>query len=180
MKEKRTQDNNTGCVIVLFIIFLLVFLPILIGLVSNNIEKSKQQKHEETLIAEGKVKTHNEVINEIVEIFKNRDEENLKEYLSEDFVYYKSKENIENKYVNYFFNDLDIYTTNYEIEKRGNSIEDKETYKIYWNVVEENKKNGIDKTSQYYCLQTITVILERTVKEDEITYEIERIILKNK
>lgn len=180
MKEKQTQDNNNSLLIVLFIIFLLIFLPILIGLVSNNIEKTKQAKHEETLIAEGKVKTHNEVINEIVEIFKSRDKEKIKEYLSEDFVYYDNN-NVEHKYITSFFEELKIYSSIYESERRGDiNQDDRATYRIYWNVVEENKKRGVDKTSQYYCLQTITVMLERVVKEDKITYEIEKIILKEK
>ena len=63
------------------------------------------------------------------------------------------------------------------MDERENSIEDKATYRIYWNVVEENKKNGIDKDSEYYCLQKITIILKRIVKEDIITYDIEKIIL---
>lgn len=176
MEKGNNEKNTTGCLIVFLIAFLLIFLPILIGMIANNINTSNQAKHEMKLIEEGKVKTHNEVINEIVEILKNRDEKKLEEYLADDFIYYKSKENIENKYVNYFFNDLDVLVSNFEIENTQDAIGDNEAYEIYWNVIEKNKEYGIDKNSNYYCLQKIRIILEKVVKE-EITYEIERIIL---
>lgn len=88
MGIEKTKNDTTHYLIVFLIIFLLIFLPILIGLVSNNIEYTNQSKHEEKLIKEGKVKTHSDVINEIVDILKKRDEEKLKEYLSSDFNYW--------------------------------------------------------------------------------------------
>ena len=179
-KGKISKNDGTGCSIVLFIIFLIIFVPILIGLISNNIEKSNQAKHEAKLIEEGKVKTHNEVINEIVEILKNKDEKKLKEYLATDYIYYDN-DNIEHKYISSFYEDLNIYTASCEIERRGDTnSNDWATYRIYWNIVEENKKKGIDKTSQYYCLQTITIMLRKVIKQNEITYDIEKIILKDK
>lgn len=182
-KQKEIQINRNsgiGCSIVLFIVFLIIFIPILIGLISNNIETSNQAKHEAKLIEDGKTKTHNQVINEIVERLKNKDEGKLKEYLADDFIYYDN-DNIEHKYISNFCEDLNIYTTSCEIERRGDiSANDWATYRIYWNIVEENKKNGIDKTNQYYCLQTITIMLRKVVKENEITYEIEKIILKDR
>lgn len=179
-KSQINKNDATGCAIVFFIIFLIIFVPILIGLVSNNIEKLNQTKHEAKLIEDGKVKTHNEVINEIIEILKNNNKEKLKEYLANDFVYYDNN-NMEHKYINSFFEDLKIYSTIYEIERRGDtSTNDWATYRIYWNVVEENKKKGIDKTNQYYCLQTITIMLRKVIKENEITYEIAKIILKDR
>jgi len=181
-QNKQTNNNATGCVIVFFIIFLIIFVPILIGLVSNNIEKSNQTKHEAKLIEEGKTKTHDEVINEIVEIFKNKnkDKEKLNGYLATDFIYYDN-ENIEHKYISSFFEDLNIYTTSCELERRGDtSSNDWATYRIYWNVVEENKKRGIKRQEHGYCLQTITIMLKKTIKQDIITFEIEKIILKDK
>lgn len=175
IKENNKKSINSY-LIVFLIVFLIIFLPILIGLISNNIKVSNQEKHEEKLIEEGKTKTHNEVINEIAEILKNKDKEKIKDYLAIDYTYYDNN-NIKHKYISSFFDDLTIYTTDYEIEKRGNDLKDEETYRIYWNVVEENKKKGIDKTSQYYCLQKITIMLKKVVKENEITYEIERIVL---
>ena len=182
MKEKSQKKdfiNNkkgNGCIIVFFIIFLIIFVPLLIKLVSNNIEDSNKAKHEATLIEEGKVKSASDVINDIMEILKSKDEAKLEEYLSEDFVYLDNDRN-QSKYINSFIDDLTIYSTSYEIERRGNDIKDKETYRVYWNVVEKNRDNGIDKTSQYYCLQQITIMLVRVVKEDIITYDIEKIIL---
>lgn len=183
MKEKQEQfqsnkSNGSGCAIVLFVVFLIIFLPILIWLISNNIENSNKLKHEQQLIQEGKVKSDNEVINEIVNVLKYRDENKLKEYLSENIIYYDN--NIEYKYLsNSFWYDLKyLVKDEYDIEKRGNDIKNQETYRIYWNVVEQNKSLG--RTNEYYCLQTITIVLNRIVKKDIITYEIEKIILKNR
>lgn len=176
MEKGNNEKSTSGCLIVFFMVFLLIFLPILIGLLSKDIKVSNQEKHEAKLIEEGKTKPHNEVINEIAEILKNKDKEKIKDYLAIDYTYYDNN-NIEHKYISSFFNDLTIYTTDYEIEERGNDLKDEETYRIYWNVVEDNKKKGIDKTSQYYCLQKITIMLKKVVKENEITYEIEKIIL---
>ena len=81
MGIEKTKNDATHYLIVFLIIFLLIFLPILIGLVSSNIEYTNQSKHEEKLIEEGKVKTHSDVINEIVDILKKRDEEKLKAIL---------------------------------------------------------------------------------------------------
>lgn len=179
MKKENNEKSVTGCLIVFLIVFILIFLPILIGLISNNVKVSIQEKHEAKLIQEGKTKTHNETINEIIEILKNKDKEKIKDYLTTDFTYYDN-DNIEHKNISSFLDDLSIYTTSYEIEKRGDtSSDDLATYRVYWNIVEENKKKGIDKTNPYYCLQKITIMLKRVVKENEITYEINQIIVKN-
>lgn len=176
--KKNNEKNKTGCLIVFLIVFLLIFVPILIVLVSNNIEKSSQTKHETKLIEEGKIKTDNDVINEIIEILKNKDEDKLKDYLSENFMYSDNDRN-QSKYIHNFINDLNyLVEDNYDIEKRANDLEDEETYRIYWNVVEQNKNLG--RTNQYYCLQKITIILKRIIKQDIITYEIEKIILTGK
>ena len=148
MEEKQqiqaNKNNGSGCAIVLFIVFLLIFAPMLIGLISNNIETSNQAKHEAKLIEYGKTKTHNQVIDEIVEMLKNKDAGKLKEYLADDFIYYDN-DNIEHKYISSFFEDLKIHTTSYEIERRGDiSANDWATYRIYWNIVEENKEEVIE------------------------------------
>lgn len=177
--QKRCFINNkkgNGCIIAFFIIFLIIFIPLLVQLISNNIENSNKAKHETALIEEGKVKSASDVMDEIMEILKSKDEVKLEGYLSENFTYFDNDGN-NSKYINSFIDDLAIYSTSYEIERRGNDIKDKETYRVYWNVVEKNRDNGIDKTSQYYCLQKITIMLTRVVKEDIITYDIEKIIL---
>lgn len=179
MKKGNDKKNTYGYLIIFLIIFLLIFLPILVGLISNNINASNQAKHEAKLIEEGKTKTHNEVINEIIELLKNKDNENLREYISNDFVYYDN-DNIAHRYISDFLQDLKILSSTYEIERRGDTnLNDLATYRIYWNIVEENKKRGIDKTNSYYCLQKITIMLKRVVKEDIITYEIQKIVLNN-
>lgn len=147
----------------------------MIGLISNNIKSSNKEKHEALLIEEGKIKTDSEVINEIIEILIERNGRKLEEYLSYEFVYVDNDRH-ESKYVGSFWTDLNyLVEDNYDIEKRANDIKDEETYRIYWNVVEQNK--GLGRANQYYCLQKITIILEKIVKEDIITYEIEKIIL---
>jgi len=183
MEEKQVQTNKgngSGCAIAVFVVFLIIFVPILIGLITNNIESSNQAKHEAKLIEEGKTKNHNEIINEIIEILKNKDEKKLKSYLAEDFIYY-DKDNIQHKYLDSFIRDLQIYSSSYDVERRGDTHENTTaTYWIYWNVVEINKNNGLDKSDINYCLQRIYIYLKRVVKEDKITYEIEKIILKNR
>lgn len=177
-QSQGNKNNGNGCAIILFIVFLIIFVPILIGLISNNIKSSNKLKLEQQLIQEGKVKSDNEVINEIVDILKNRDENKLKGYLSKNITYYDNN-NMEYKYLSSsFWSNLKyLIKDEYDIEKRENDIKDQETYRIYWNVVEQNKSLG--RTNQYYCLQTITIVLNRIVKKDIITYEIEKIILKN-
>lgn len=171
IEEKK--NGGTGCAIVFFIIFLIIFVPILIGLISNNIEKLNQTKHEAKLIEEGKTKTHDEVINEIVEILKSRKEIELKKYLSDDFKYFNN-ERAESKFIDNFFKDLKYLVENrYDIEKRGNDIKNQETYRIYWNTNNLVK----ERADRLYCLQKITVVLNRAIKEDIITYDIEKIIL---
>lgn len=176
-KENQPQKTNKTGYLIAFIIVLVVFIPFII-VVSQSVESLNNSKHESKLVEEGKTKTHNEVINEVIEILKGKDENKLKSYLAEEFKYYDN-DNEEYKYTGKFFRDLDIFFTSYEIEKRGDiNRNDFATYRIYWNIVEENKKNGIKQGEHGYCLQTITIMLKRVVKQEEITYQIEKIILK--
>lgn len=175
-KKAYKRKNGVGCCIVVLILVAIIFVPIIVGTISSTIQSSKAEKHEQQLIEEKKVKTAEEVIYELAEIFKNKDESKIKEYLSEDFSYYDN-ENIKHKYPSSFFKDLKVLTSSYDIERRGNSIQDEETYRIYWNVVELNKKWG--RESEYYCLQRIEVMLKREIKENVITYEVEKLVLKN-
>jgi len=178
--DKNNQNNKNsglGCLILVLILVAFIFVPLIVIPISQNIENSNKEKHIEQLTKEGKVKSSNDILNEIIEIFKNKDEEKLREYLSDDFLYY-DENNIEHKYASDFFMSLQ-FLMSYEIEKRDNSIQDEETYRIYWNTVEQNIKNGIIKGEYGYCLQTITIVLKKVVKQDVITYEIERIMLKD-
>ncbi len=174
--KQDKKSNGLGRCIVVLILVTIIFVPIIVGTISNSIQSSKAEKHEQQLIEEEKVKAAEEVIYELAEIFKNKDENKIKEYLAEDFSYYDN-ENIKHKYPSSFLKDLNVLTSSYDIEKKENSIQDEETYRIYWNVVEVNKKWG--RESQYYCLQRITVILKRVIKENIITYEVEKLVLNN-
>lgn len=175
-KEIQEQKNGKVVYLILFIIFIVVLIPF-ISIASQSTENLNKSKHEAKLVEEGKTKTQDEVINEIIEILKNKDKDKMKSYLSENFKYYDN-DNKEYKYADNFLKDLDIYFTSYEIEQRGNDIKDEVTYRIYWNVVEQNKENGVKQGERGYCLQTLTIMLKRVVKQDEITYQIEKIILK--
>ena len=179
MNKKNSKNEIWIFVLVILIIVSIMAGSIIIGTISNSIKSSTESKHEEMLIKDGKTKTSNEVIDEIIELLKNKNESELEKYLSDNFIYYDNN-NYGHKYLSYFLDDLGIYTTSYEIERRNDTFQDDiATYKVYWNVVEENKNKGIDKTNQYYCLQKIAVILRRIVKQDIITYEIEKIVLIN-
>lgn len=59
-----------------------------------------------------------------------------------------------------FLENLENYE-DYMIEKRGNSIDDEETYRIYW--------NGLNYSNSS---QIIDLYMRKKVKKDEITYEI--------
>lgn len=180
MEEKEQNKNQgTGCIIAFFIVFAIIVIPMMISMISSSVKDVRETNHKSQLISEGKEKNSNEVINEIIEILKNEDESKLKEYLTDNFLYYDNN-NISSKYTSSFFRDLKILYSTYEIERRGDtSSNDWATYRIYWNVVEENKKNGVNRAEIGYCLQTITIMLKKVVKQDSITYEIEKIILKN-
>lgn len=174
--EEKKNDNKVVWIVgaATLVLILIAFVP---GLVEDkqNLDLLKQ---EEKLLKEGKNISSGDIINEIAEILKNEEGEKLESYLSNSFLYYND-ENKESKYVKNFLDDLRIYTSSYDIEKRGNSIKDEETYRVYWNTVEKNVKNGVKRGEHGYCLQTVTIILKKAIKQDIITYEIKEIILKN-
>lgn len=178
MQKKQIKTNTSninGGLIVFFIIFLLILLPILIGALSNNIETSNQAKHESKLIEEDKVESADTIINQITDILKNRDKEQINQYLSDDFIYYNN-DNIKSKFISGFWNELKYYTGKHYIEQRGDtSNEESKTFWIYWDIPEQIEyKQYAD-----YSLQKICIYMKRVVKEDSITYEINQIILKN-
>lgn len=180
-KENNNQTNENsgnGCAIALLVIFLIIFIPVMIAIFSSNTETSNKEKHIQQLTEEGKEKTSDEVINEIVKIFKDRNEGKLKEYLAESFNYIDN-ERYESKYTSDFWKDLKyLVEDSCETERRGDIHQDEMVnYWVYWNVVEENKKRGINRAESTYCLQKITITLRKVVKDNEITYEIEKIIL---
>lgn len=169
---KKKQDNKSVWITggIILAIILLIFIPEII----KGKKKLDTVKREYNLIQEGKVKNDNEVINEIIDILRNRDKDKLEQYLKDDFVYINN-DNYESKYISGFWNDLKYFTGKYYLEKRENSIKDEETYWIYWDIPEEL---AYEQYSQY-SLQRIFVYLKRTVKENVITYEINKIILRD-
>lgn len=173
--SQKSKKEGLGCYIALLILVIIIFAPVIINLISNSIKNSIEVKHEEKLIEEGKTKTDSEVINEIIEIFENRDKEKINQYLSEDFIYYNN-DNIKSEFISGFWSDLNYYTGKYYIEPRGDtSNQENKTFCIYWDIPEQIEY----KQYSQYSLQKICIYMKRIVKEDIITYEIEKIILTN-
>ncbi len=170
---EKNKKNDNKIVWIIGTIVLIVILIIFIVDLSNSKKELDTAELEYNLIQEGKVKSSDNVINEIVAILKNRDEEKLTNYLTEDFSYINNSR-YESKYINEFWNDLQyLVDSNYDIEKRENSIETEETYFIYWNT------NNLvtDRTDNLYCLQKIRIYLRKLIEQNHITYKIYRIIL---
>ena len=92
--------------------------------------------------------------------------------MADDFIYIDNN-NYKSEYIDNVLRDLDYLVTNYDTEKRNNSIKDEETYYIYWNI----NKMVKERTDELYCLQKIRIYLKRTVGLDDITYKIYKIIL---
>lgn len=172
--ENDNRENKNFIIIigiVLIVIILIIFLP---GIIKEQ-KKLETSKLEYKLLQEGKTINSDEIIKEIVEILKDRDEEKLKEYLSSDFKYWNNN-NIESKYIYNFWSDLKFYTGKHYIEERGDTLnQENKTFWIYWDIPEQLEY----KQYSQYSLQKICIYMRRIVKEDIITYEITQMILKN-
>ncbi len=176
--KNNSNTNETGCLIGVLILVLIIFVPMIVSPIIQQFDISNSEKHEAKLIEEGKVKSADTVINEFTQIIKNREKEKVKNYLTNDFTYIDNNR-YETKYIEdyNFWNDLKLLTSTYDIEKRGNSIKDEATYRIYWNVVGNNKNE--DRASRYYCLQKLDIFLRKVVEEEQIIYKIYKIRLTN-
>lgn len=168
------RNNNSNKVVwitglIILILVLLLFIPKLV----DDKKELDELEYERQLIQEGKVISDTEVINEIVNTLKERKEEQLNSYIATDFTYINDN-GIESNSLYNFWNDLDyLVEDNYDIEKRGNSIQNEETYFVYWNT--NNKV--IDRNDNMYCLQELRIYLKKVVETDRITYKVYRIIL---
>ena len=164
--ENDNRENKNFIIIigiVLIVIILIIFLP---GIIKEQ-KKLETSKLEYKLLQEGKTINSDEIIKEIVEILKDRDEEKLKEYLSSDFKYWNNN-NIESKYIYNFWSDLKFYTGKHYIEERGDTLnQENKTFWIYWDIPEQLEY----KQYSQYSLQKICIYMRRIVKEDIITYE---------
>lgn len=170
----NSERNNSNKVVwitglIMLILVLLLFIPKLV----DDKKELDELKYEGQLIQEGKVVSDTEVINEIVNILKERKKEQLNSYITADFTYVNNN-GIESNSLYNFWNDLDyLVEDNYDIEKRGSSIQNEETYFVYWNT--NNKV--IDRNDNMYCLQELRIYLKKVVETDRITYKVYRIIL---
>ena len=170
LNKDSNKNEGIGCSIILLIIVAVIFIPIIF----NTLNEYKEINREQKLIEEGKIIYPDTIVNEFIEILKNRDEQKLKEHISNDFIYYDDNNN-ESKFISEFWKDLKYFTGKYYLEKRENSIQGEETYWIYWDIPEQITK---EQYSQY-SLQRIYVYMKKITKEDIITYQINKIILKD-
>ena len=173
VNSERNNNNSNKVVwitgLIILILVLLLFIPKLV----DDKKELDELKYEGQLIQEGKVVSDTEVINEIVNILKERKKEQLNSYITADFTYVNNN-GIESNSLYNFWNDLDyLVEDNYDIEKRGSSIQNEETYFVYWNT--NNKV--IDRNDNMYCLQELRIYLKKVVETDRITYKVYRIIL---
>lgn len=173
-KIKIEKGQGFGCAIAIFIVALIIMIPVIINTVKDNREYTQKLALENKLIHEGKVVSSQEIIEKFVAVIKNREQSNLDAYLSKDFTYIDNSSK-NSKHIEYFWNDLKYSVAPHYIERRNNSIENEETYFIYWNIPE-----GIEKAEYLqYSLQRIFVYMRKVVKENEVTYEIYKVILKD-
>lgn len=169
--SERNNSNKIAWItgLIILILVLSLFIPKLV----DDKKELDELKYEGQFIQEGKVVSDTEVINEIVNILKERKKEQLNSYITADFTYINNNE-IESNNLYNFWNDLDyLVEDNYDIEKRGSSIQNEETYFVYWNT--NNKV--IDRNDNMYCLQELRIYLKKVVETDRITYKVYRIIL---
>lgn len=174
MEDKEVKNNDKTFIIISVIIMAVIFIPIIIGLISSSASESREFNHETKLIQEGKTESTSEVLDKIMKALKDRKENDFEKLLSKDFIYWDN-DNHYSKDIEKFWKDLKKFSGKYYIEQRGNSIKDHETYWIYWNIPE---KVDYSEYKDYYS-QRIMIDLRKIVKEDIITYEIEKIILKD-
>lgn len=172
--EEKKKNNDKMAIIIFSIILVIIFVPIIISSISNSVSESREFNHETKLIQEGKTESTSEVLDRIIKALKDRNEDDFEKLLSKDFSYWDN-DNHYSKDIKKFWKDLRKISGKYYMEQRGNSIKEHETYWIYWNIPE--KANYNEYTENYQ--QRIMIYLKKVVKEDIITYEIEKIILKD-
>lgn len=148
----------------IILIVIIVCLPVFL-ILFNSISELNKTKLEGELIQAGKIQYAVDVIAEFTEHLKNGEIDSIKPLLSDDCSFYN-----ENRVFSLedCLDQLNDYK-NCRYEERGNSIKDKETYRIIWNGSNENDAE-----------QIITIILDRKVTKEEIKYEVSSITVSNK
>lgn len=127
------------------------------------VQDLNKSKLEYRLIREGKITYANQIVEQVVGNLKNNEIEEIKKHLSSGCILYH---NVGNQVYSLerCFENVEAYET-HRIEKRGNALENKETYRIYWNGWNTEESS-----------QIIDIYLEKVINKEEITYEIEMII----
>lgn len=168
--KKNNKSWLVGLVVIVVIIALICG-PMLVDSISEWAETKKEYE----LLQEGKVEDSEDVINQIVEILKNEQKNEIESYLGDDFKYYDYN-NLESSFVDGMWKDLQPLTGNYDIERRGDTTsDDMATYRVYWNV----EDLSLSRDDLNYCSQILTIILKRVIRQDKLTYEISSIMLTN-
>lgn len=133
-------------------------IVLLIIILAPAIKDIMEINHEMKLSEEGKIVSAREITNRFKDALKDMNYSEVNYLLSEDCkMYYNSEQQYR---LTSFLENLENYE-DYMIEKRGNSIDDEETYRIYW--------NGLNYSNSS---QIIDLYMRKKVKKDEITYEI--------
>lgn len=102
------KENNNKVTWIIAIVILVIVLMIFVPNLIKNKKELENLEHEGELIEEGKVISDSEVINEILNILKERNENRLNQYITTDFEYWKNRKTTNNKFI------LDRLTISYE------------------------------------------------------------------
>lgn len=160
MEEKK--NKNWICVAIVLVIIILG--AITLNIVDYQIKEASSNGTSKEVIS------INTIANEVMKAIENRDEKSLDKYLSNGYVYIDG-DNQKHNYIKDFWEDLEQdVTENHKMVNKGNSMDDEETYWIYWNIPKE--------TTYQNARQTIMIYFRKIEKEEEITYQIYEIILR--
>ena len=102
------KENKNKVVLIAGVVILVIIILLFIPSLLNDKKELDELEYEGKLIQEGKVVSDTEVINEIVNILKERNENELNQYITTDFEYWKDREATNNKFI------LDRLTISYE------------------------------------------------------------------
>lgn len=159
----ESHDKKSKIVLLIILVVLILFLPFIHQIV-NSFFKQQQSKLEDTVLTSENYTSASSIVSKTIDYLKSGDTDSIKSLLSNDCEFY----NDGTKYSLSSCLDNLLEYESCKYEKRGNSIKNEETYRVYWNG--SNLENAH---------QIITLVLKRKVTQSEITYEIKHITLSN-
>lgn len=92
------KENNNKAIWIIAIIILVIGLMIFLPKLIENKKELENLQNEGQLIEQGKNISDVEVIEEIISILKNRNDEELKQYCSSNFEYWRERREKSNKF----------------------------------------------------------------------------------